>query len=113
MVEFFDGLWQKITEMGVEHNVDPILFAILYFGSIPPYMGSMFWAVQNHRKNRSVSLPVISTLFFFILPALYVAIFGRNVAWWVYLIIAFLIIYGTYSVRVKLKEKFEETDSEN
>ena len=111
-MEFLSELWQSITELGAKHNVDPVLFAILYFGSIPPYMGSMVWAVKNHKKGNGVALPVISTLFFFILPALYVAIFGKDVAWWVYAIIAFMIIYGSYSVIVKLKSRFEESVSE-
>lgn len=112
MMEFLESFWIKINEMGVEHNVNPILFAILYIGSIPPYMGSMVWAVKNHKRNKGIALPVISTLFFFILPALYVAIFGRKVAWWVYAIIAFLVVYGSYSVFKKLKSKLEETTSE-
>lgn len=111
-MEFLSDLWQGITELGAEHNVDPVLFAILYFGSIPPYMGSMFWAVKNHKRGSGVALPVISTLFFFILPALYVAVFGKDVAWWVYAIIAFMVIYGSYSVIVKLKARFEEPVSE-
>lgn len=108
-MEFLQNLWQSITELGVKHNVDPILFAILYFESIPPYMGSMVWAVRNHRRKKGITVPIISTLFFFILPALYVAIFGRDVAWWVYAIIAFMVIYGSYSVVVKLKARFEES----
>tara|TARA_R110000868_G_scaffold304437_17_gene565276 strand:+ start:4759 stop:5094 length:336 start_codon:yes stop_codon:yes gene_type:complete len=111
-MEFIQDLWVKITEMGVEHNVNPILFAILYFGTIPPYMGSMVWAVQNHKKRKPVALPVISTMFFFILPALYIAIYGRNVAWWVYAIIAFMVVYGSISVAKKLKAKLEEPVSD-
>ena len=108
-MEFLQNLWLSITELGEKHNVDPILFAILYFGSIPPYMGSMVWAVRNHRRKKGIALPVISTLFFFILPALYVAVFGKDVAWWVYAIIAFMVFYGSYSVIIKLKNRFEES----
>lgn len=107
-MELLQSLWINITEMGVEHNVNPILFAILYFGSIPPYMGSMVWAVRNHKKQKGVALPILSTMFFFILPALYVVIYGKNVAWWVYAIIAFMVIYGSYSVLTKLKKDLEE-----
>ncbi|RNC85620.1 MAG: hypothetical protein ED557_02275 [Balneola sp.] len=110
-MEYLADLWDKITVLGSEHNVNPILFAILYFASIPPYMGSMVWAVRNNRKGKSINLPVISTLFFFIMPALYVAIFGRNVAWWVYLTIVFLIIYSTHTVRKKITSKLEESES--
>lgn len=111
-MDFIQELWININEMGVEHNVNPILFAILYFGSIPPYMGSMVWTVKNHRNQKGVALPIISTMFFFILPAFYVAIFGRNVAWWVYAIIIFMVVYGSYSVYSKLKSQFNEPISD-
>ncbi|GAB5408637.1 MAG: hypothetical protein BalsKO_10020 [Balneolaceae bacterium] len=111
-MELLQNLWIKINEIGAEHNVNPVLFAILYFGTIPPYMGSMVWAVKNHRSKKGIALPVISTLFFFILPTLYVAIFGKDVAWWVYAIIVFMVFYGSYSVFKKLKSKLEEPNSE-
>lgn len=109
-MEFIQDLWLEIAEMGVEHNVNPILFAILYFGTIPPYMGSMVWAVRNHKKGKATVIPILSTLLFFILPAIYVAIFGRNVAWWVYAIIAFMIVYGSYSAIKKVKVKMNEVE---
>jgi len=111
-MELINDFWIKITEMGIEHNVNPILFAILYVGSIPPYMGSMVWAVKNHRRKKGIALPVISTMFFFILPALYIAFFGKNVAWWVYAIIIFMVVYGSYSVYSKLKSQFNEPISD-
>lgn len=111
-MELLNDFWIKITEMGLEHNVNPILFAILYIGTIPPYMGSMVWAVKNHRSKKGIALPLISTMFFFILPAMYVAVFGRNVAWWVYAIIFFMVVYGSYSAYKKFKSKLEEPVSE-
>lgn len=111
MIDFFQSSWASISQLGLDHNVDPILFAILYFGTIPPYMGSMVWAVRNHRKQKGTTLPIISTLFFFILPAIYVAIFGKDVAWWVYAIITFMIVYGSYSALKKVKSKIEEPAS--
>lgn len=111
MFEWILEIWASIKELGAEHNVDPVLFAVLYFGTIPPYMGSMVWAVKNHKRGKGVALPVISTLFFFISPALYVAIFGTDVAWWVYLVIAIIVIYGSYSIMNKLRSKIHENDA--
>lgn len=107
MIEIIQNFWVEIAQMGVEHNVNPFLFAVLYFGTIPPYMGSMVWAVKNHKKQKDITLPIISTLFFFVLPGLYIIIFGRNVAWWVYLIIAFIILFGSMSIFQKMKAKIE------
>ena len=107
MAEWISDLWVSINEMGEAHNVNPVIFAILYVATIPTYMGSMVWAVRSHRKGKSITIPVISTLLNFILPAIYVIIFGKDVAWWVYLIIAFIVVYGGFSVMSKLRSKLE------
>ena len=105
MIEFLQSFWEYILKIGENHNVDPRLFAILYVLSIPPYLGSMAWVVRNYRKKKSISLPFASTLFFFIMPSLYVLFFGRNVAWWVYVIVVVLVLQGAYTVRKKVKTK--------
>lgn len=109
MIEFLESTCIYIKDLGAEHNVNPILFGILYVASIPPYIGSMGWIVRNYRKKSSLALPIISTLFFFILPASYIAIFGKDVAWWVYAIIAFLLIYGGYTALQTVKKRISQT----
>ena len=113
MMELIESVWNYIKQTGAEHNVDPVIFAVLYIVTIPTYMGSMVWAVRNHRKGKSVVIPVISTLLNFILPAIYIIIFGKDVAWWVYAIIAFIVLYGGFSVIKKLKERLQEPSSES
>lgn len=107
MIEFFESIWVSITELGSKHNVDPVLFAILYIGTIPPYLGSLAIAIRNHRKGKSIVLPILSTVFFFIFPAVYVAVFGKDVAWWIYLIIAFMVGYGGYNIFLKFRSRVE------
>lgn len=107
MIDFILRLWSGIQELGAEHNVDPFLFAILYLGTIPPYLGSMIWAVRNFKKGKGIALPVLSTAFFFILPALYVILFGENMAWWAYAVIVFIVVYGSFSGYSKFKKQTE------
>lgn len=109
MIEFLNNSWSSILELGLKHNVNPLLFAFLYVSSIPPYLGSMVWIARNYKAEKSLTIPIISTLFFFILPALYVLIFGRNVAWWVYLILLIMIGYGSFSAYQKVKENIAKS----
>ena len=102
-MEFLIELWGDILKLGLRHNVNPVIFALLYVGSIPPYLGSLAWFIRNFRQNKALPFPIISTLFFFILPSMYVVIFGENVAWWVYLIIAIMVLYGSISAIKKVK----------
>ncbi|MBO6535079.1 MAG: hypothetical protein JJ966_02575 [Balneolaceae bacterium] len=108
MIDWLLTVWESVIELGEQHNVNPFLFAVLYVGSIPPYLGSMAWIVRNHRRQKPINIPVISTLFFFIMPALYVLIFGRNVAWWVYVIVVILIVYSTFTLSKKIQAKIAE-----
>jgi len=110
MSELIESSWIYIKELGEAHNVNPILFGVLYIGSIPPYVASMGWIVRNYRKNRPVALPILSTLFFFILPSMYIAVFGVDVAWWVYAIIAFLLIYGGFTAVSKVRKRISEPE---
>lgn len=107
MIDWLLTVWESVIELGEQHNVNPFLFAVLYVGSIPPYLGSMAWIVQSS-KAKPINIPVISTLFFFIMPALYVLIFGRNVAWWVYVIVVILIVYSTFTLSKKIQAKIAE-----
>ena len=111
MGEVFQDIWNWVTNLGESHNVNPIIFGTLYLISIPPYLGSMGWAVQRLRKKEPVFIPIISTMFFFIMPALYVLIFGRNVAWYIYVIIGIMIVYGTFNSFRKFRFKIE-TDTD-
>ena len=113
MAELFGDTWEYITQIGTEHNVNPVVFAVLYVVTIPTYLGSMAWAVRNKRNGKEITIPVISTLINFILPAMYILIFGRGVAWWVYLIIAFIILYGGFSALRKLNSKLRKPTPES
>lgn len=108
MMDFLYEFWADIQQKGLEYNVNPLVFAMLYVGSIPPYMASLVWVVKNYRRKKEMVIPIISTLFFFILPALYIVVFGRNVAWWVYGIITLMLIYGGYSGYRKFQSKIDE-----
>ncbi len=109
MIEFLEAVWIYIKDLGAEHNVDPVVFGILYVGSIPPYIASMGWIARNFRRKRPIALPIVSTMFFFILPASYISIFGKNVAWWVYAIIAFLLFYGGFQAIQTVKKRISQS----
>ena len=98
-----------ITEIGLNYGVNPVVFGILYLASTPPYLVSIGWIIRNYRRNKSLTLPLISTGIFFIVPALYLLISGRNVPWWIYGILALLIGYGVFtayrSIKVRLNRQ--------
>ena len=102
MWETILDFWYSAQDLAYEHNVDPLVFASLYIGSIPPYLLSIAWLIRAKRKGSPLALPLFSTVFFFIAPAGYIAIVGKDVAWWVYLVLLFLVVNGAYTIYRKV-----------
>lgn len=109
MIELLSDVWNYVQVLGETHNVNPVIFGVLYIGSIPPYLGALGWLVRNLRQHKPVAIPILSTLFFFILPSGYILLFGKDVAWWVYIIVAFLIVYGAYATLRKVKLRVQKS----
>lgn len=108
MTEIFQDVWGWIQSLSENHNVNPVVFGSLYIGSYPPYIASIAWFIQSFRKKRGLVWPLISVLFWFIMPALYIMIFGKDVAWYVYAIIAGMLALGSFQTYRKIKSQVTE-----
>lgn len=96
--------------LGDQYGVNPILFGAIYVGAIPFFTLSIAWLVRNYRKGVSIVLPVMSATFFFISAYLYLMIAGQNVPWWIYAVVAGMVVYGAWSTykNVKLRIRDEK-----
>ena len=98
------GLMQGARE---NYGVDPVAFIVIYFVSVPFFYFSIFRMVRALAKRLQNELIVWSTIFLAstAAPFLYVAVFGRNLPWWVYVVIALLIGQGVWSLVRRLRKK--------
>jgi hypothetical protein len=105
-------MWSSFTEwflgLGAQYGVNPFIFGAIYVGAIPFFSLSIGWLVRNYRRGKSVAVPAMFALFFFISAYLYLIIAGRNVPWWVYGAVILLIVYGAYSTVKKVRTKVAE-----
>lgn len=112
MSEIWDSLREWFLSLGEEYGVNPVIFGSIYVGAIPFFTLCVGWIVHNYRKGKSIALPVMAAGFFFVSAYLYLFFAGHNIPWWVYVLLAALIIFGavsTYrSVRQKAKKAREE-----
>lgn len=108
MNELYESLKIWFFSLGENYGVNPIIFGSIYVGTIPLFTISIAWLVRNHRKKKSIILPALSTIFFFISAYLYLIIAGRNVPFWVYGIIILMVLIGTYSTVKKIKGQLKE-----
>jgi len=89
------------------YGIDPIIFLVLYLVSVSVLDYSLFRMIRALAKRFGKEIMLWSFIFLCanIAPFLYVLVFGRNLPWWVYGIIALLIGQSIYFLVRKLREK--------
>ena len=80
--------------LGDEYGVDPLVFGAIYVGAIPFFLLSIGWLVRRARAGRPIVLPVLCAGLCFISAYLYLAIAGRNIPPWVWLMLGAMVAYG-------------------
>lgn len=91
------------------YRVDPVVFLVIYLACVPIFYYSLFRTFRALTAKRSDEVMLWSAIFLAsnVAAFLYVMIFGRNIPWWVYGIIAVLIAQGV----VTLVSRLRRTDS--
>ena len=97
-----------VLGLGAQYGVNPYVFAAIYIGAIPFFIGSIAWLVKRARAGRSTLLPTMLAGFFFVSAYLYLAIAGENIPVWVWVFLAALIAYGAWSQIRQTKRKIAE-----
>lgn len=110
-------LWDKgvawFLSLGEQYGVDPIIFGTIYVGAIPLFAISVAWLIRYKRRGKPLTLPAISTGFWFISSYLYVFIAGENIPWWVYGAVVVLLTYAGYASFRNIQSKLTKEDATN
>jgi hypothetical protein len=87
------------------YGVDPVVFLVIYLGSAPVFYYSIFRMVRALAKRRQNEIITWSMIFLAATaaPFIYVLLFGHNLPWWVYVVIALLIGQGVFSLVRRLR----------
>jgi hypothetical protein len=112
MMRWFDTVvlgWIRELMRAARENygVDPVAFLIIYLASAPVFYFSIFRMVRALAKGLRNEITLWSMVFLAATaaPFLYVLLFGRNLPWWVYVVIGLLIAQGVYSLVRRLTKK--------
>lgn len=107
-------MWHDLVawlgSLGDDYGVDPLIYAILYVGAAPFFLGSLAWLVRRTRRREALLAPALSTAFFFSLPTLYVFVAGRNLPSWVYAVLIGLAIIGAIGVTRRVGSALRRLD---
>ncbi len=96
--------------LGENYGVNPLIFGAIYVGAIPFFSFSIGWVIRNYRKGRSIALPALSAMFFFISAYIYLILAGKNVPIWVYGAVVLLIIFGAWSTLKKIRKQLRNAE---
>lgn len=111
MEEYFEQFTEWLTTLGEKHGVNPLFLGCLYLTSKVSLFTLLGFAVRNIRAKRpAVTLLLLAGISFSI-PYLYIIIAGRNLATWVYFLIAAIFLYGGYAIWKQITEKPKPTDT--
>ncbi|MBA3633415.1 MAG: hypothetical protein H0W58_11515 [Acidobacteria bacterium] len=99
--------WEAVQNwffsLGENYGVNPLIFGAIYIGAIPFFTLSVGWLIRNYRRGKSIALPTIAALFFFVSAYIYLIFAGKNVPFWVYAVVILLIAFGAYSTVKKIR----------
>ena len=101
------GILNLMEQARTKYGVDPIVFLVIYLGSVPFFYYSIFRMARAVVRRRQNEIITWSTVFLAatVAPFLYVLLFGRNYPWWVYVVVALLIGQGVFSLVRRLRHK--------
>jgi len=100
------SLYQRVLAwmdgVALRYDVHPLVFLILTVVCAPLFYFSIYKLVRAlaRRKRDRAQVFTWSTIFLVAtaVPYLYVLAFGRNLPWWIYVVLALLLAQGVYSL---------------
>ncbi len=96
------------------YNVNPVIFLILYVVPGPFWYYTVFRTIRAIAKKNTKELMLWAMLCLVLTvePYVYVLIFGRNMPWWIYIIIGLLVAQGVFTLVRRLVKKPAKKDGE-
>jgi O-antigen/teichoic acid export membrane protein len=99
----WDAIQNWFLGLGAEYGVNPLIFGSIYVGAIPFFSFCIGWLIRNYRQGRSIILPAMLAMFFFLSAYLYLIFAGKNVPAWVYIAVILMIVIGVISTLRKIR----------
>ncbi len=105
-------IWETIKNyyisLGRNYHVDPLIFLGIHVVATPLFLIAIAWLVKNHRQKKSVLWPAIASIFIFNAANIYLVIFGKNIPWWIYMILITTTIISSYFTIRKIRKRLNK-----
>lgn len=93
-------LWHQMRHYGLDHGVDPLVFAAVYLARLPLLLAAMAVMVQRIRRRRSATTIAVIWLALGVIPYLYILLFGHGLpAWLIAAVVAIITLTFIHAAR--------------
>ncbi|MEQ9660941.1 MAG: hypothetical protein RLN87_00130 [Parasphingopyxis sp.] len=99
----FEAINDWFMGLGAEYGVNPYIFGGIYVGAIPFFLATMAWMVRRKRRGESIAVQIAIAGFLALSSYIYLIFAGRNLAWWVYALVAALVVYTIWTLFQKAR----------
>lgn len=104
-MQWWDSFKEWFLGLGENYGVNPYIFGGIYIGAIPFFFLCLTWTIRNIRRKKPFVVPLLLTGCCFISAYVYLLVAGKNIPFWVYIVIGLMVLYGIYSTAQKIKSK--------
>jgi hypothetical protein len=107
MLEYLLSQLQSLMQTARDtYGVDPVIFLVIYLTCTPLWYFSLFRTLRALTVRQMNQVMLWSAVFLAatVAPFVYVMLFGRNIPWWVYAVIAVLVGQGVLTLVRKLRQ---------
>ena len=102
-------MWEAFKDyyitIGNKYHVDPFIFLGIHLAATPLFLFALAWIVKKYKKKQSIILPAITSVIIFNAANIYLVLFGKNIPWYIYSILAITTIITGYFSYLKIKKK--------
>lgn len=107
------SIWQFLkdyySKIGINYHVNPAIFVGIHAIATPLFILSVSWLISRYRKKKDIVFPAIVTVFIFNAANIYLVIFGKNIPWYIYLILAITTLGSGYFSYLKIKKRMRKS----
>ena len=111
ILHWIDGIMRSARE---NYAVDPVVFVALIVACAPFFYYSIYRLVRCVARRETQRIAFWSMVFLgsTALPYIYVLLFGRNLPWYIYVVIGLLLAQGVYSLAKRLRDSRKRSAGE-
>ena len=105
MDSILNWIREQMATARQQYGVNPVIFLGLMAACAPAFYYSIYRLIRAVAKKEKGRIALWSSVFLAstAIPYLYVLLFGRNLPWYIYLILAALVGQGVYQLVKKIR----------